>query len=75
VESFNRTLRSAYLDAHWFATLTDAKEADSRRRVENKNESQPRRALGERTPNEIASEFAASPELTGQQTAENSLSR
>ena len=38
-------------------------------------ESRPHRALGERTPNEFASEFAASRELTGPPTAENSLSR
>lgn len=33
---------------------------------------QPLRALGERTPNEFASQFAANRELTGLQGAENS---
>jgi len=38
------------------------------------DESRPRKALGERTANEIAAEFAVSREFTGQPTAENSLS-
>jgi len=38
------------------------------------NESRPHRALGERTPNEIACEFAASREFTSAKTAEDSLS-
>ena len=74
VESFNGTLRSECLDAHWFATLAEAKQVIEVWRREY-NESRPHRALGERTPNEFASEFAASRELTGQQTAENSLYR
>src|ERR1700733_6608429 len=73
VESFNGTLRSECLDAHWFATLAEAKKGIEAWRREN-NESRPHRALSERTPNEFASEFAASHEFTGQQTAENSLS-
>jgi putative transposase len=73
VESFNGTLRSECLDAHWFATLAEAKQVIEAWRREY-NESRPHRALGERTPNEFASEFAASREFTGQQTAENSLS-
>jgi putative transposase len=36
------------------------------------NESRPHRALGERTPNEFANEIAASRDLIGFQTAENS---
>ncbi|MGH9705732.1 MAG: IS3 family transposase [Candidatus Acidiferrales bacterium] len=73
IESFNGTFRSECLDAHWFATLAEARQVIEAWRHEY-NASRPHRALGERTPNEIASEFAASRELTGQQTAENSLS-
>jgi putative transposase len=72
VESFNGTLRSECLDAHWFATLAEARVEIETWRHEY-NESRPHRALGERTPNEIANEFAASHELIGKQTAENSL--
>jgi putative transposase len=73
VESFNGTLRSECLDAHWFATLAEAKQIIEEWRREY-NESRPHRALGERTPNEFASEFAASREPSGPPTAENSLS-
>jgi putative transposase len=73
VESFNGTPRSECLDAHWFATLAEAKQIIETWRREY-NESRSHRALGERTPNEIASEFAASRELTGKQTVEDSLS-
>ena len=73
VESFNGTLRSECLDAHWFATLGEAKQVIEMWRREY-NESRPHRALGERTPNEIACEFAASREFAGRTTAENSLS-
>jgi putative transposase len=72
VESFNGTLRSECLDAHWFATLAEAKQIIEAWRREY-NESRPHRALGERTPNEIACEFAASRELTRTKTAEDSL--
>ena len=73
VESFHGTLRSECLDAHWFATLTEARQVieDWRREY---NESRPHRALGERTPNEFAKEIAASRNLLAQQTAEDSLS-
>ncbi len=64
VESFNGTFRAECLDAHWFATLTEAKHIIEAWRREY-NESRPHRALGERTPNEFASEFAARRELTG----------
>ena len=73
MESFNGTLRSECLNAHWFATLAEAKQVIETWRREY-NESRPHRALGERTPNEIANEFAASRELIGKQTAEDSLS-
>jgi putative transposase len=48
LESFNGTLRSEMLDAHWFASLTAAKQIIEAWRREY-NESQPRMALGERT--------------------------
>jgi putative transposase len=73
VESFNGTLRSECLDAHWFASLAEAKQVIETWRREY-NESRPHRALGERTPNEIACEFAASREFTSTKTAEDSLS-
>ena len=72
VESFNGTFRAECLDAHWFTTLTEAKQTIEAWRREY-NESRPHRALGERTPNEFACQFAASRELTSLQTAENSL--
>jgi len=71
VESFNGTLRAECLDTHWFATLAEAKESIEAWRRKY-NESRPHRALGEKTPNEFASEIAASRDLTGHQTAENS---
>ncbi len=72
VESFNGTFRAECLDAPWFPTLTAAREIVETWRREY-NESRPHRALGERTPNEFASQIAASRDLTGLQTAENSL--
>ena len=73
MESFNGTLRSECLDAHWFETLAEAKQIIEASR-QGYDDSRPHRALGERTPNEFASEIAASRDFTGQQTAENSLS-
>jgi putative transposase len=73
VESFNGTLRSECLDAHWFPSLADAKQIIEAWRREY-NESRPHRAHGERTPHEIACEFAASREFTSTQTAGDSLS-
>jgi putative transposase len=72
VESFNGTFRAECLDAHWFTTLTEAKQRIEVWRREY-NENRPHRALGERTPNEFACQFAAGRELTSLQTAENSL--
>ncbi len=72
VESFNGTLRAECLDAHWFTTLAEAKQLIEEWRREY-NESRPHRALGERTPSEFASQFAAQRELTGLQGPENSL--
>ncbi len=71
VESFNGTLRAECLDAHWFTTLAEAKQLIELWRREY-NESRPHRALGEQTPNEFASQFAAQRELTGLQEPENS---
>ena len=72
VESFNGTFRRECLDAHWFTTLAEAKQMIEAWRREY-NESRPHRALGERTPNEFANDFAASREIIGNQTAEDSL--
>jgi putative transposase len=73
VESFNGTLRMECLDAHWFGSLAEAKEIIEAWRKEY-NESRPHRAHGERTPHEIAGEFAASREFTSTQTTGDSLS-
>jgi putative transposase len=71
-ESFNGTFRQECLNAHWFMTLSEAKEIIEAWRREY-NESRPHRALGERTPNEFACQVAASRDLTGRERAENSL--
>ena len=63
VESFNGTLRAECLDVHWFATLAEAKLLIEAWRREY-NESRPHRSLGERTPSEFASQYAASRVLT-----------
>jgi putative transposase len=68
VESFNGTLRAECLDVHWFATLTEAKQVIEAWRREY-NESRPHRSLGERTPNEFASQIAARSDLTCSITA------
>jgi len=73
VESFNGTLRLECLDAHWFASLSEAKQIIEAWRREY-NESRPHRAHWERTPHEIACEFAASREFTGTKTAGDSIS-
>jgi putative transposase len=72
VESFNATFRQECLNAHWFMTLSEAKEIIEAWRWEY-NESRPHRALGERTPNEFACHVAASRDVTGLEGAENSL--
>jgi len=71
VESFNGTFRAECLNAHWFASLTEAQRIVETWRVEY-NESRPHRSLGEKTPNEFAKEIAASRDFLEQQTAENS---
>jgi hypothetical protein len=70
VESFNGTLRMECLDAHWFwfASLTEQEIIEAWPR--EYNESRPHRAHGERTPHEIACEFAAGREFTSTQLPE-----
>src|ERR1700730_6395572 len=63
VEWFNGTFRAECLNAHWFGTLPEAKRLIEAWRQEY-NESRPHRSLGERTPREFASEYAASRVLT-----------
>jgi putative transposase len=72
VESFNGTFRQECLSAHWFMPLNEAQEIIGAWRREY-NASRPHRALGERTPNEFASQVAASRDLTGLRGAESSL--
>ena len=64
VESFNGTFRGECLNAHWFASLTEAQQIVETWRVEY-NESRPHRSLGEKTPNEFAKEIAASRDFLG----------
>ena len=64
VESFNGTFRSECLNVHWFMNLKEAKQLIEAWRQEY-NESRPHRSLSDRTPNEFASEYAASRILTG----------
>ncbi|KVE30699.1 integrase [Burkholderia sp. TSV86] len=70
VESFNGTLRDECLNAHWFTSLTDAKEQIEQWRVEY-NESRPHRALGEMSPAEYVRQLGLQAQLTDQQNAED----
>ena len=70
VESFNGTFRAECLDAHWFATLTEARQVVEAWRREY-NESRPHRALGERTPDEFACQNAANRAWAGGKRAED----
>ena len=72
IESCNGTFRAECLDAHWFTTLTEAKQIVEAWRREYK-ESRPHRALGERTPNEFAHQIAASRDLMSLREVGNSL--
>ena len=63
VESFNGTFRAECLNVHWFETLPKPRQLIEAWRQEY-NGSRPHRSLGERTPSEFASQFAASRELT-----------
>jgi putative transposase len=71
VESFNGTFRAECLDAHWFTSLTEARQIVETWRREY-NGSRPHRTLGDKTPNEFANEIAASRDYIALQTAENS---
>jgi putative transposase len=71
IESFNGTLRAECLDVHWFTSIVEAKQLIEGWRREY-NDSRPHRALGEQTPSEFASQFAAQRELPGSQETENS---
>jgi putative transposase len=71
IESFNRTLRDECLNVHGFTTLGEARQIIEAWRREY-NESRPHRALGERTPQEFAFQIAASCNLKGLETAQNS---
>ena len=68
VESFNGTFRAECLDAHWFQNLAYAKQIIETWRREY-NESRPHRALANRTPEEFASQIAASRDLTEPKTS------
>ena len=56
---------------HWFTTLAEAKEIIEAWRREY-NESRPLRALEERTPHEFALQIAASCDLKGMQSPQDS---
>jgi putative transposase len=71
VESFKATFRTECLNAHWFASLTEAQQIVEIWRWEC-NESRPHRALRENMPHEFADEIAASRDFIGMQKAENS---
>jgi putative transposase len=57
IESFHGTLRDECLNAHWYATLAEARQLIQAWRQEY-NETRPHRSLGERTPNEFARDYA-----------------
>jgi putative transposase len=63
VELFNGTFRAECLNTHWFETLPEAKRLIEAWRQEY-NESCPHQSLGERTPRDFTSEYAASRVLT-----------
>lgn len=64
VESFNGTFRRECLNAHWFASLADAKQTIEAWRREY-NESRPHRGLGERSPAEFACQLTIHHEWAG----------
>jgi putative transposase len=72
IESFNGTFRDECLNTHWFMTLAEAREIIEAWRREY-NESRPHRALGERTPHEFAFQIAASGDLKGLKSPQDSL--
>jgi len=72
VESLNGTFRAECLDAHWFTSLSGAKQIIEAWRREY-NEIRPHRALGERTPNEFTGQVGACPDLATVQARGNSF--
>ena len=73
VESFNGRLRQECLNANWFLSLEDAKGKIETWRTYY-NESRPHSALGWVTPQEFASQFGHSQELTNENKSETSIS-
>ena len=71
IESFNGTFRDECLNTHWFTTLAEARQFIEAWRREY-NESRPHRALGERTPHELAFRIAASCDPKGMQSPQDS---
>jgi putative transposase len=63
IESFNGSLRDECLNLHWFVSLRDAQEAIERWRVDY-NQIRPHSSLGERTPEEFASDTLGSGEAS-----------
>lgn len=70
IESFYGTFRSECLSAHWFASITEARQLIESWRREH-NESRPH-SLAQRTPSEFARQIAASSALVGCAAAGNS---
>jgi putative transposase len=70
VTSINGVLRDEWLNAHWFTSLTDAKEQIEQRRVEY-SESRPHKALGEVSSAEYARQSGLRTPLTDQQDAQD----
>jgi putative transposase len=72
IESFNGTFRSECLSAHWFTSISEARQLIETWRREY-NESRPHRALAQRTPSEFAQQIADSRNLVGLLPAGDSL--
>lgn len=72
IESFNATFRSECLSAHWFGSITEARQLIENWRQEY-NESRPHRALAQRTPSEFARQIALSSDAAGLLPAGDSL--
>jgi len=66
---WNGTFRSECLDTNWFTRLEGARQIIEAWRREY-NESRPHRAIAYRTPEEFASQIAASRDLTETQQAD-----
>jgi putative transposase len=68
VESFNGTFRDECLNAHWFASLENARMQIDGWRIEY-NESRHHSALGEIPPAEFARRYRASSSMTVEKRA------